>query len=109
MSKTWYPMINYEKCTECGTCTAKCKHGVYDKAKAPRPVVVYPEGCVEGCTGCGSICPNGAIEYFGDREHSVKVYPSGGGCCGNKEDAESELSGDGCGSGCGSCGGGCKK
>lgn len=107
MSKTWYPMINYEKCTECGTCTAKCKHGVYDKEKAPRPVVVFPEGCVEGCTGCGSICPAEAIEYFGDRELSVNVSGCGGGCCaGNKDDGNSGN--DSCGSGCGSCGGGGK-
>lgn len=68
MSKNWYPIINYEKCAECGACVEKCKHGVYNKEKAPRPVVVFPEGCIEGCKGCGSLCPNDAIEYFGDEE-----------------------------------------
>jgi NAD-dependent dihydropyrimidine dehydrogenase PreA subunit len=29
-------------------------------------VVVYPEGCVEGCRGCQNLCPSGAIEYVGD-------------------------------------------
>lgn len=77
MSKTWYPMINYELCTECGTCVNKCTHGVYNKEKAPRPVVVLPEGCVQGCKGCGNLCPNGAIEYFGDS----KVECEAGGCC----------------------------
>lgn len=107
MSKTWYPMINYEKCTECGTCTAMCKHGVFDKEKAPRPVVVFPEGCIEGCSGCGSVCPGGAIEYFGDRENSVPISGCGGGCCAGAE----EESGCGCdgGCGCGSCGSGCGK
>ena len=66
MSRTWYPMINGELCTECGACTSKCTHGVYNKDKAPRPVVIYTEGCVQGCTGCGSLCPSGAISYFGD-------------------------------------------
>jgi NAD-dependent dihydropyrimidine dehydrogenase PreA subunit len=66
MSKTWYPVINYEKCAECGACVNKCTHGVYNKEKAPRPVVVKPEGCVQGCKGCGKLCPNDAIEYFGD-------------------------------------------
>jgi len=107
MSKTWYPMINYEKCTECGMCTAKCTHGVYDREKAPRPVVVFPEGCIEGCTGCGSICPNGAIEYFGDREHSVPVSGCGGGCGSGDENASGYgLRGNDCGGGCG-CQGGC--
>lgn len=33
MSKTWYPVIDYEKCIECGACTEKCKHGVYNQKK----------------------------------------------------------------------------
>ncbi|OQB20837.1 MAG: NADH-plastoquinone oxidoreductase subunit [Firmicutes bacterium ADurb.Bin182] len=75
MSKNWYPMINYEKCVECGACIDMCQHGVYSKERAPRPVVVYPEGCIEGCKGCGSLCPNEAIGYFGD-----EVACSAGGC-----------------------------
>ena len=80
MSKQWYPVINYEKCTECGACVEKCSHGVYQEKSAPRPVVAYPEGCIQGCTGCGSLCPNGAIEYFGASD----AQP--GACC---EDASS--------------------
>jgi len=41
-------VINYEQCTECGACIEKCSHGVYREESAPRPVVVDPEGCVEG-------------------------------------------------------------
>jgi NAD-dependent dihydropyrimidine dehydrogenase PreA subunit len=77
MSKSWYPVINYELCVECGACVGMCSHGVYNKQKAPRPVVVYPEGCVEGCAGCGDNCPNGAIEYLGDN----KGIEMGNGCC----------------------------
>jgi NAD-dependent dihydropyrimidine dehydrogenase PreA subunit len=66
MSKTWYPVIDYVKCVECGTCVNFCTHGVYDKEKAPTPVVVFPEGCVQGCHGCGKRCKVGAIEYVGD-------------------------------------------
>lgn len=70
MSKTWYPVINYDLCIECGTCTDKCKHGVYDKSQEPRPVVIYPQGCIQGCHGCGNLCPSDAIEYFGDNGKS---------------------------------------
>lgn len=78
MAKAWYPMINYELCAECGTCVDKCTHSVYNKEKHPRPVVIFPEGCVQGCKGCGSICPSGAIEYFGDT-----TVPAGEACdCG---------------------------
>ena len=66
MSKLWYPVIDYEKCEECGACSDKCSHGVYDKTKAPTPVVIYTEGCVEGCHGCGKLCPSGAICYVGE-------------------------------------------
>lgn len=66
MAKTWYPVINYLKCSECGTCISKCPHGVYDTAKAPSPVVKSPEACIDHCHGCGNRCPAGAITYVGD-------------------------------------------
>jgi NAD-dependent dihydropyrimidine dehydrogenase PreA subunit len=65
MSKTWYPVIDYDKCTGCLTCYDKCKHGVYELADG-KPVVVLPAGCVQNCHGCGNICPEHAIEYVGD-------------------------------------------
>lgn len=33
MAQKWYPVIDYVSCIECGTCSAKCPHGVYDSAK----------------------------------------------------------------------------
>lgn len=80
MSKTWYPVIDYSKCAECGICTDKCTHGVYDLKKAPAPVVVAPENCVHGCHGCGNLCPNGAISYVGEQ---VKNSSSCGCSCGD--------------------------
>lgn len=65
MSKTWYPVINYENCIECGACFNKCSHGVL-KLEDSRPIVVNPDECVQGCHGCGNLCPVGAIEYVGD-------------------------------------------
>lgn len=66
MLKNWYPVIDYSECEECGACIKKCSHGVYDKDKAPTPVVINAEGCIQGCHGCGSLCPNGAIQYVGE-------------------------------------------
>lgn len=66
MAKTWYPVIDYLICEECGTCVAKCPHDVYDSAKAPSPVVTNPEACIDHCHGCGNRCPVGAITYVGD-------------------------------------------
>lgn len=66
MAKTWYPVIDYLTCAECGTCVAKCPHGVYDTAKAPSPIVKNTESCVDHCHGCGNRCPVGAITYVGE-------------------------------------------
>lgn len=66
MAKNWYPIIDYLTCIECGTCVSKCPHNVYDKAKAPSPVVRRPEDCIDHCHGCGNRCPVGAITYVGD-------------------------------------------
>jgi len=66
MAKTWYPVIDYLACIECGTCVAKCPNGVYDVKKAPSPVVLNPGACIDYCHGCGNRCPAGAITYVGD-------------------------------------------
>ena len=66
MAKAWYPVIDYLTCVECGTCVAKCPHNVYNLEKAPSPVVINPEACVDHCHGCGNRCPVGAITYVGD-------------------------------------------
>lgn len=66
MAKSWYPVIDYFNCTECGTCSSMCPHQVYDKKKAPVPVVLNPVSCVDHCHGCGNRCPVGAITYVGD-------------------------------------------
>jgi NAD-dependent dihydropyrimidine dehydrogenase PreA subunit len=66
MAKTWYPVIDYSACVECGSCIDKCSHGVYNKDKAPTPIVILPDSCVGHCHGCGNICPSGAITYVGE-------------------------------------------
>ncbi|MCM1565229.1 MAG: 4Fe-4S binding protein [Dehalobacter sp.] len=87
MSKTWYPVIDYEKCIECGACTDKCQHGVYNQQKAPTPVVVQPENCIHGCHGCGALCPEEAISYVGENNKQnnscgCDCSDDNGGCCG---------------------------
>lgn len=60
MAKNWYPIINYDNCIECGACINKCSHGVYKKDEE-KPVVVYPEGCIDGCHGYQNSCPTEAV------------------------------------------------
>ena len=66
MAQKWYPVIDYVACVECGTCVNFCPHHVYNKTKAPTPVVEHPEMCVDHCHGCGNRCPQGAITYVGE-------------------------------------------
>ncbi len=96
MTKLWYPVIDYSICTECGACIAKCSHSAYDKARAPVPVVVHPEKCIDHCHGCGNICPAGAINYVGDE--TGWVPPNGNaanteGCfsCSSSEDSGKKV------------------
>lgn len=79
MSKNWYPVIDYTKCNYCGKCMENCKFGVYDGNDYPKPTVIYPEGCIEGCNGCGNLCPKGAITYKDTRNT---------GCCGSSCNCE---------------------
>ncbi len=70
MSKTWYPIIDDQKCIGCLSCVAFCPHGVYE-AYDGKPLIIHPENCIERCHGCQlHACPSGAITYFGDTPDS---------------------------------------
>ncbi len=99
MAKTWYPVVDYAVCVECGNCVAMCPHKVYDTAKAPSPVVKNPDGCVDHCHGCGKRCPVGAITYVG--EDTGWIPPN------RKQEAEEATCSCGCSeaSGCGDASG----
>jgi len=94
MAQKWYPVIDILTCIECGTCVNFCSHSVYDKQKAPTPLVVYPIGCVDHCHGCGNKCPVGAISYVGDDTGWIAPALKG------KEQKSDTSSGCGCGCGC---------
>lgn len=82
MAKNWYPVIDILTCKECGTCVKFCPHGVYDRQRAPVPVVVNPDGCIDHCRGCQKKCPAGAIAYIGDTGNQPEAAPA---CCCNAE------------------------
>lgn len=80
MSQTWYPVIDYSLCTECGACFRKCSHEVY-KLEEKRVVVDNPDGCVHECTGCGKLCPTSAIDYVGSNAGITECGCSCSGKC----------------------------
>jgi NAD-dependent dihydropyrimidine dehydrogenase PreA subunit len=68
LSKNWYPIIDYEKCTSCLSCVEFCPHNVFG-VENDKPIVVNPDKCVEFCRGCQKgACENDAIIYFEEKE-----------------------------------------
>jgi len=59
---SWFPVIDYARCTACGQCADFCLFGVYEKIDN-KVVVVNPHGCKNNCPACGRICPQTAIVF----------------------------------------------
>lgn len=68
---SWFPMIDYARCTACGQCSDFCLFGVYEKIDN-RVVVINPRGCKNNCPACGRICPQTAI-VFPKYEHGGAI------------------------------------
>ncbi len=59
---SWYPLIDYSRCTACGQCADFCLFGVYEKSE-DRVAVVNPGRCKINCPACARICPSTAIIF----------------------------------------------
>lgn len=59
---SWYPVIDYERCSSCGQCADFCLFGVYEKNEG-KVLVVNPPGCKNNCPACARICPQTAIVF----------------------------------------------
>jgi NAD-dependent dihydropyrimidine dehydrogenase PreA subunit len=59
---SWYPVIDYSRCTSCGQCADFCLFGVYEKPNG-KINVINPEGCKNNCPACARICPQTAIIF----------------------------------------------
>lgn len=72
----WYPTVNYDKCTNCGSCVNFCTAGgfgvfAFEKKNGKNVVVVKnPNNCIVYCRGCEAkeVCPVGAISHQTDEE-----------------------------------------
>jgi len=72
----WYPTIDYDKCTRCGSCVNYCTAGGFgvfafeEKNGKKEPVVKNPNNCIVYCRGCEDkqVCPTGAISHQTDEE-----------------------------------------
>jgi NAD-dependent dihydropyrimidine dehydrogenase PreA subunit len=59
---SWYPVLDYSRCTSCGQCADFCLFGVYEKTDS-LVKVVNPKGCKNNCPACARICPSTAIIF----------------------------------------------
>jgi len=62
-SPAWYPLIDADRCTNCGQCFEFCLFGVYEKNKEGRVIVANPDACKNNCPACARICPEAAIIF----------------------------------------------
>ena len=62
-SPAWFPVIDYDRCTNCGQCHEFCLFGVYEKDDEERVTVANPESCKNNCPACARICPETAIIF----------------------------------------------
>ena len=63
----WYPVIDRERCSGCGTCHDYCLFSVYSRDAAKpageRVRVTAPLNCKTGCPACARLCPEGALIF----------------------------------------------
>lgn len=59
---SWYPVIDYSRCSNCGQCADFCLFGVYEKGDN-KVRVINPQQCKNNCPACARICPQTAIVF----------------------------------------------
>lgn len=61
--KPWFPVIDYDRCTNCMQCLSFCLFGVYDVDAEQRIDVAEPQRCKTNCPACSRVCPEVAILF----------------------------------------------
>jgi NAD-dependent dihydropyrimidine dehydrogenase PreA subunit len=62
-SRRWYPVIDYDRCTNCMECVDFCLFGVYGMDGVENILVEQPDNCRKGCPACSRVCPENAIIF----------------------------------------------
>lgn len=61
--KPWFPVIDYERCTNCMQCLSFCLFGVYGVDGENRLQVQNNDSCKTNCPACSRVCPEAAIMF----------------------------------------------
>ncbi len=63
IAERWYPILDMERCVNCGHCREFCIFGVYTLDTDGQVVIAEPDNCKPGCPACARICPQSAIMF----------------------------------------------
>jgi len=61
--KPWFPVIDYERCTNCMQCLSFCLFDVYGSSPEGKIQVQNPQKCKTDCPACSRVCPEVAILF----------------------------------------------
>jgi len=59
----WFPVIDRDRCNDCGRCASFCLFGVYRRDDDGRVEAFRPVKCKLDCPACARICPVNAIIF----------------------------------------------
>lgn len=74
----WYPVIDYNRCTNCLECIDFCLFGVYGIDHKERILVENQDNCKRGCPACSRVCPVNAIIFPEHKTPSIAGAPGEG-------------------------------
>lgn len=61
--KPWFPVIDFDRCTNCMQCLSFCLFGVYGVDEHARIQVQNNDNCKTNCPACSRVCPEAAIMF----------------------------------------------
>ena len=61
--KPWFPVIDYDRCTNCMQCLSFCLFGVYGVDEQQRIQAQNQDNCKTNCPACSRVCPEAAIIF----------------------------------------------
>lgn len=90
----WFPVIDRDRCTNCGTCLSFCLFGVYARGDGESVEVRNPSNCKTNCPACARVCPQGAIMFPKHPDADICGGEAGPGQAKTSVDMEALTSGD---------------
>jgi len=73
--RRWFPVIDYDRCTNCMECIDFCLFGVYGLDQHERILVEQQDNCKKGCPACSRVCPANAIIFPEHKTPSIAGSP----------------------------------